>query len=405
MRSLARAAALVVSGLFVAAPRASAQTLYIEADRVVVAPGRSLGPATIEVRDGRIVAVREGAPGAARGGRVLRAAVVIPGLIDARTTAGLSGLIQADDDTDDRGGPIRSELRAEDGFDLQDPLLLTALRSGVTVVQAGPGDANSIGGQAGIFRTYASTVAEATLRSPSAVVLSLTEDAKTTYAARNRLPTTRMANVGLIRQALLDAGHHARASNPTANAGHEALARVLSRELPAIIAAERLDEIVTALRLAREHELRIMPSGAAESAEVTAALLDAGVTVLLGPVDTERSATGVSDAGTAAALHAAGVPFALVTGDARAGTSLLGWARETVRHGLAEDAALAAITTVPAAILGIDAGTIETGRTADLVLLDGAPFETRTRVQAVIAGGHVAWQAAGDRASVGANVR
>lgn len=398
-RRLRTAAVCVVLPLTPAAAGVEAQSLYVEAARVHVSPDRTLGHSIIQVRDGRIVGIGSAAsttiPADARR---LTAEVVIAGLIDARTTAGLSSVIEAGDDTDDRGGPVRPELRAEDGFDLRDALLATALRSGVTLVQTGPGDANSIGGQTAIVHTAGETVADALVRSPSGVVFSLTEDAKTTYGARNRLPTTRMANVALIRQALIDAERHARSEDATPDAGREALGRVLSGETKAIIAAARADEIATALRIAREFDLPLVLTGAADAYAVLDLLDGAGVPVLLSPPAVTRAASGGPPvAGVASRLHARGIRFALVTGDLREGATLLDWVRETVRHGLSESAALAAITTAPAALLGMGdrKGTVETGRDADLVLLDGEPFEAGTRVRAVIARGRVAWQAAG----------
>lgn len=382
-----------LAGLALAASAATGQTVTIAAERALVAPGREVAPAVIEVRDGRIASVREGS---AEGVAVLHAAVVAAGFIDARTTAGLSGLIDAYDDTDDRGGPVRPELRAEDGFDLADPLLAQALRSGVAVVQSGPGDANSIGGQAAIFLTSAPTVAAATVRAPSAVIVSLTEDAKTTYAGRDRLPTTRMANVALIRQALIDAQRHAAASSPSPDAGHEALGRVLADSLPAWVAARRSDEIATALRVAEEFDLDIVITGATEAAPVAELLAASGVPVVVEPTDVARAATGELTATDAAlALHAQRVPFSFANGDVRAGATLLDVARDAVRRGLPADAALAAITTSPASLLGIEAeaGTIEAGRAAHLVLLDGDPFDARTTVRAVLVGGRVAWRA------------
>ncbi len=296
------------------------------------------------MRDGRIAAVRQGTSDAAG---VLRAAVVMPGLIDARTTAGLSGLIDADDDTDDRGGPVRPELRAQDGFDLSDPLLEMALRSGVAIVHAGPGDANSIGGQSGLFLTSAPTVQAATVRAPAAVIVSLTEDAKTTYAERNRLPTTRMANVGLVRQAFVDARRHAAAAKPSPDAGADVLAKVLADSLPAFIAAHRADEIATALRIADEFDRSVVITGATEAAWVTQALAASGAHVVLEPADLARAAAGEATAPHAAlALRAAGVPFSFATGDAREGATLLDVARDAVRAGLPADAALAALPEV-----------------------------------------------------------
>jgi imidazolonepropionase-like amidohydrolase len=149
---------------------AAAQTIVIEAERVMTSTDRgTIGPSVIVVRDGKVALVASEAPGDLPTDAVrLEAEVVTAGLIDARTTLGLSGLIPADDDRDELGGPNQAHLRAIDAFNLREPMLTHALRSGVTVVLSGPGKANSIGGQAGVFKTFAPSTEKATLRFPAA---------------------------------------------------------------------------------------------------------------------------------------------------------------------------------------------------------------------------------------------
>jgi len=398
-----RVANLLAVALSVGGGAVAAQTVIIEAERVItMGPAGTVGPAVIVVRNGIIDAVERGSadrmsipPDALR----LVARVVTPGLIDARTTLGLAGVLPVDDDDNETSGPIQVAVRAVDAYDLTEPMLRHAVRRGVTVVQSGPGDANSIGGQAGIFRTDAATTSDALIQSPSAIVITLTEPAKMTYADQLRLPTTRMANVGLIRQALLDAERYrelrATTDPPERDLKHEALAQLLDDELPAVVEASRVDEIATALRLADEFGFRMVIVGGADAHFVADKLAARDVPVLVSPPGDVLYQRASPDAvlSVPAVLAEHGVTVALVSGDAASAsrTDLLSHAARAVRHGLSAEDGMRAITSTPARLLGIDDrfGSIETSKVADLVLLTGDPFDGTSQIRAVLVSGRV----------------
>jgi imidazolonepropionase-like amidohydrolase len=389
--------------LFVARP-IFAQTIVIQAEKVLTSTEQgTIGPTVVVVKDGKITSVSSTSPGGLPSDVVrLEASFLSPGLIDARTTLGLSGLIPADEDRDEITGPDQAHLRAIDAFDLSDPMLKHALRSGVTIVQSGPGKANSIGGQAGLFRTYAGSTEEATIRFPSAVVFSLTESAKMTYGKDRGFPSTRMANVGLIRQAFVDAEHYRKltASDepPDRDLKKEALALVLDGQISALVSAERVDEIATAMRLADEFGFELMIVGATDAHLLVDKLAGSPVPILLGPPGDavfryERADDLVE---LPSRLNERRVPFALVSGDDERAPrlSLLERAQFAIRGGLDPEQALKAITIDPARLLGIDdrVGSVETGKDADLVLYDGSPFSSTTKVVAVLVDGKIAYQ-------------
>jgi imidazolonepropionase-like amidohydrolase len=210
-----------------------------------------------------------------------------------------------------------------------------------------------------------------------------------------------MANVGLIRQALIDAEHYTQSmageKPPDRDLKKEALTLVLEKKVQALISAERVDEIATAIRIADEFELEWVLVGATDLHLLMDQIAKASVPVLLGPpgdakFETDPNTFSVVPAG----LRKRMVPFALVSGDDESAprVSLLEQARWAVRGGLEADDALAAITTEPARILGIDdrVGSVEVGKDADLVLYDGDPFSYATRVVAVLVDGAVAHQ-------------
>jgi imidazolonepropionase-like amidohydrolase len=182
------------------------------------------------------------------------------------------------------------------------------------------------------------------------------------------------------------------------NIDHEALRPLLDGKVPAFVRANRRDDILAALRIAEEFGLRVIVVGGAEAPKVASLLAAKKVGVLYGPLRTvfrTPELTAVSETGPAA-LARAGVAVGLVPDEgplyqASGSRDLLIDAALAVRGGLPVLLALAAVTRVPADLSGVgdQLGRIKSGRSADLLLLDGAPFATATRAQALILQGEV----------------
>jgi imidazolonepropionase-like amidohydrolase len=393
----------LLSMISVASP-GNAEVLVVHAGELHTGAGEVVKDATIVVRDGRIES--SDADTTPAGAREIRAAVVTPGFIDAHTSAGLSGLrnVAAVLDQDERTNPDGSALRALDAFDPHDPLLRFLLEHGVTVVQTGPGPANPIGGQAGIFRTHGESADAMVVRFPSAMIFNLGEIPKATYK-ESRGSSTRMGTAALIRGRLLAGRHYADQRRslfgdaPEPDPGLEALGRVANGELPAIFNARRADDIETALRLTRELSLTTALAGATEAYRVRDAILSAGVPVFVGPVMERVSTPETENASyeNAAFLADTGIPIAIRSGFESyvpKNRVLLFEATVAVANGLSRDRALHAISLGPAELLGIDDdyGSVEPGKVADLALFDGDPFEYTSHVTAVVAGGEVLFE-------------
>jgi imidazolonepropionase-like amidohydrolase len=185
---------------------------------------------------------------------------------------------------------------------------------------------------------------------------------------------------------------------------HEALSQVLAKKVPALFAAQRADDILTALRLISEFKLDGAVALAAEGYLVKNPLAAAGVPVIVHP--TMQRVGGLdtyhSFLGNAAFLSDGGIRVAI-------GSGIEGYVPKTrvVRHeagiamvyGLGFEGALKAITLDAARILRIDDsyGSIEAGKVADLVLFDGDPFEHTTHVTQVFVNGRLAFHRATQR--------
>lgn len=398
-----RSALAVLLAAALAPATVSAESLVVRTPALHDGTGGPPSSAVIVIRDGRIDRITGEAPANAR---VLSAAVVTPGFIDVHTSAGLSGLrnVAAVLDQDERTDPDGSALRALDAFDPRDPLLRHLLEHGVTTVQTGPGPANPIAGQAGVFRTHGTVADEMVVRFPSAMVFNLGEIPKATYK-ESRGSSTRMGTAALIRERLEQGAEHLARSgrlfgdSPEPAPGREAMGRVANGELPAVFTAHRADDVLTALRLTRDFDLTSMVAGGTEAYLVRDELIAAGIPVLVGPV-MQRVSTPETENATyenAALLAERGIPIAIRTGFESyvpKNRVLLFETQVAVANGLDRAAALRAITLAPAELLGIepDYGSVEPGKVADLVLFDGDPFEYTSHVAAVIAGGQVVYE-------------
>jgi imidazolonepropionase-like amidohydrolase len=331
--------------------------------------------------------------------------VVTPGLIDTHSTAGLAGIynVPADRDADEVSGPNQAGLRALDGFNPREPLLGWLLAHGVTVVQSGPGEANPIGGLAGVFKTWGAGVEAMTLRFPSALVVTLGEPPKETYGAKLQAPVTRMGTAALLRTAFSEARTYAekrgKKDPPARDLAKEALVLALEREIPVLATARREDDLATALRLAREFELELELADAVEGYLVADEIHAAGVPVHVGPVMERVAALETMNLSfeNAAILARRGIPITFQSGfeDYVPRTHVVRFeAAVASAWGLGFEAALRALTLDAARRLRVDerVGSLEPGKDADLVLFDGDPFEYTTHVEAVVVDGSIAWR-------------
>jgi imidazolonepropionase-like amidohydrolase len=409
MKSFAAALALIIAGSAALRGAEAAAPLAILGGTVHTLAGPALKDGLVLVRDGRITYA---GPAAGRAipsdHRVLRAAVVTPGLIDARATVGLSGILNQPQDQDmlDRSAPLQPELRATDAYNARDPLVAWLRSFGITTVNTGHAPGALISGQTMIVRTAGRSV-EADLVNPAAMIAvslggSAVNRAEGPPGGAAKSPGTRAKAVAMLRAELIKAQDYARkrelkdeSKRPARDLRLEALARGLDGSQRFLITAHRQQDILAALRLAREFNLRIVLDGCADAPLAIDEIKASGFPVILHPTmaraseDTENLAMD-----TAARLAAAGIPFALQSGYegyVPKTRVVLFEAALAAARGLGFERALASVTLDAARILGIDgrAGSLAEGKDADLALFDGDPFEYATHVTATVVAGVV----------------
>jgi imidazolonepropionase-like amidohydrolase len=156
---------------------------------------------------------------------------------------------------------------------------------------------------------------------------------------------------------------------------------------PLIARANRRSDLETALRLAKEFNVKLILAGAAEGWEVAGEIARAGVSVLVEPMNNIPSYDGLGiRLENAALLAQAGVHLALLETDTHNARNLRQQAGNAVSYGLSWDQALRAVTLTPAEIFGVADryGSLEPGKVANIVVWSGDPFEFTTRVEHVL---------------------
>ncbi|HRV06848.1 MAG TPA: amidohydrolase family protein [Acidobacteriota bacterium] len=367
----------------------------VKAKRLYTMAGPAVEDGILLAENGKISAVgRASEVAIPEGWDVVEATVVTPGLIDARSVVGLSGILNQRDDQEqvDPAEAIQPELRALDAYNPRDPLVAWIRSFGVTTVQTGHAPAKLVAGQAMIVKTVGDTVEDALVVPTSAVVGALGDAAR----ERGKSPGTRAKMAAMLRKTLLDAQSYrekaAKASDDKPvqrDLRKDVWVQVLEGKLPLMVRADRAHDILTALRIAKEFGLRLILDGGAEAYLVEDQIREAGIPIILHatmqPAYGERENLSMA---TAARLQEAGIPFALQSGYETYVPKtrvVLFEAAVAAKYGLPPEEALAACTVNAARILGVEdrVGSLEVGKDADFVLFDGDPFEYTTHVLGV----------------------
>ena len=327
---------------------------------------------------------------------------VYPGFVDAHTHIGLDGygIGYEGCDYNEMNDIWTPQLRAIDGINPRAPSLADARRAGVTCVCTGPGSANVLGGTFLAMKTVGDRVDKMVVRDPVAMKCAFGENPKRCY--RDKCDSTRMSTAAFLRGALMQArdyGARKQAANgditkmPAYNQKLEALLPVLAREIPLKAHAHQANDIFTALRIAREFNLRLTLEHVTEGHLIADELAgEKDVPMAVGPSLTFASKFELQNKSwaTPGVLAKAGCHVSIITDSSVIPQQYLPLcAGMAVKAGMDPFDALKAITLNPAEHIGVAdrVGSLEVGKDADLVITAGSPFEVLTEVKAVFIDG------------------
>ncbi len=390
--------------------------LVVQAKRVLTGAGQTIENGTVVCVDGKIKAIGKiGEIAVPDGATILKCEVLMPGMVDVRTCAGLSGILNVKHDSDqlEHSSPLQPELRALDAYNPREELVEYIRSFGVTTIHTGHAPGELMSGQTLIAKTSGNTIEEAIMVDGRAIAATLAEASSKSGKAS---PGTRGKQMAMLRALFIEAQEFQSKQNAKANpkpaesSGKEkekeaepiarnlrleSLVEVLAGKKALLITADRAQDIASAIRLAEEFKIRIWLDSAAESHLMIPQIKAAGISVLLHPSMARASGEKENQSfQSASKLHAAGIPFAIQGGFEAYVPKVrvvLFEAAIAAAHGLSYDAAIESITISPARILGIQdrVGSLEVGKDADLALYDGDPLEYTTHCVGVAINGKV----------------
>lgn len=326
--------------------------------------------------------------------RVVSAKVVTPGLIDAHTVIGLNGYLNQPHDQMalDGGASIQPELRAIDAYNAEEKLIEWVRQFGVTTIHTGHQPSALVSGQTMIAKTTGKNVDEATIVPTSMIAVTIGNAAN---AGQGRSPGTRAKQASMLRSELIKAQENAKKAEPPTDLKSVMFISVIKREIPLLVTAEMAQDIMTAIRIAKEFNIRIVLDGASDAHMLIDEIKASGFPVILhatmARAGGERENLSME---TASRLKAAGIPFALQSGYegyVPKTRVVLFEAAVAASNGLSQRDALASVTIDAAKILGIDnrVGSLAVGKDADIAMYDGDPFEYTSHCIGTIIDGKV----------------
>ena len=321
---------------------------------------------------------------------------VFPGLVESHCHLGMeeTAIRFEGDDVNEITDPITPNMRGIDGCNPMDETIELALKSGVTTVAAGPGSANVIGGTFFAYKTKGNCIDEMTIENPIAMKAAFGENPKRCYQGKKI--DTRMQISALLRETLEKTKEYLAKKEAGKDVAYdqklEAMIPVVKRELPLKCHAHRADDILTAIRIAKEENIKITLDHVTDARCILPQIKESGFPCICGPALTHKSKFELANMSfeTPNELYKAGILFSIITDSPVIPQQYLSLsAALAAKAGLPEYEAIKAITINPAKILGLDnrVGSIKVGKDADFVICTKNILDTQNEITAVYVDG------------------
>lgn len=342
----------------------------------------------LEIADGKIVAVGDMKDCPKTEEEILdaRGSLVMPGIIEAHCHMGITEEKKGmeGDDCNENVDPVTPWLRAIDAINPMDAAFNDALQAGITSAMIGPGSANVVGGQFVFVKTHGRCIDNMIVKAPAAMKVAFGENPKVNYSGQGTSPSTRMAIAAMLREELSKAVAYMEKQEKNGdgekNFRYECWLPVLRGEIPLKAHAHRADDILTAVRIAKEFHLRMTIDHCSEGHLVMEELKAAGFPAIVGPDMASRNKIEVQNMAfkTAGLLAGHGILTAITTDHPVSKIQFLPiCAGLAVKAGMAPEEGLRSITINAAKICGVSdrVGSLRPGKDADIAILTGNPME------------------------------
>lgn len=387
--------------------------MYIVGGTIKTMAGEDITDGCIHVVDGKIAEIGRRDeivvhPAAYERVLEIENGLIMPGIIEAHCHMGITEEKKGmeGDDCNEAVNPVTPWLRAIDAINTMDAAFDDAVRAGITSAMIGPGSSNVVGGQFAFLKTKGRRVDELIVKAPAAMKVAFGENPKVNYSGQGKSPSTRMAIAGMLREELSRATEYARKKKEAREKKQyfeqdfklECWLPVLSREIPIKAHVHRADDIYTAIRIAKEFNLRMTLDHCSEGHLIAEELAKEGFPAIVGPDLASRSKIEVQNMAfkTVGVLNMAGVMTAVTTDHpVSLIASLPLCAGLAVKAGLPMEEGYRAITIYAATICGVAdrVGSLEVGKDADIAIFTGNPMEIFTETLYTIIDGKIVYEA------------
>jgi imidazolonepropionase-like amidohydrolase len=395
-------------------PRAAqGSAVVIYGGRLLTVSHGEIAKGSILIVDGKIREIGESVD-APPGAEVILAdgMFVMPGIVDTHSHIGVYSWpeVEANSDGNEMTDPVQAGIRAMDAVNLEDPAIQRALAGGVTTIQILPGSGNVIGGESITIKLRPGATMDEMIfaGAPRGLKMALGENPKRVYGGRTKLPSTRMGNIYVMRNAFQQAKEYrakqeAWEKKPAADRGTpperdlklETLSDVLAGKVRVHVHSYRKDEMEALFRVADEFGFKIASLQHGLEAYKIAdevARRDIGVATFSHWWGYKWEAwDGIPHNAGILAEH--GVKVSIHSDSADLIQRLYTEAAVAMHYGLKREDALKAITLNPAWTLGLDAriGSLDVGKDADIAIFSKDPFDVYTRVEKTLVDGKIVY--------------
>ena len=328
--------------------------------------------------------------------------LVMPGIIEAHCHMGITEEKKGmeGDDCNENVNPITPYLRAIDAINPMDAAFNDALQAGITSAMIGPGSANVVGGQFAFVKTHGRCIDHMVVKAPAAMKVAFGENPKVNYSGQGTSPSTRMAIAAMLREELTKAMTYRKKKEKEPDMEedfqYECRLPVLRGEIPLKAHVHRADDILTAVRIAKEFGLRMTLDHCSEGHLILEELQEAGFPAIVGPDMASRNKIEVQNMAfkTVGLLAGQGILTAVTTDHPVSKIQFLPiCAGLAVKAGMPKEEGLRSITINAARICGVDdrVGSLAVGKDGDVVIFDGSPMEVLTRALCTIIEGKIVY--------------
>lgn len=329
--------------------------------------------------------------------------MVYPGFVEAHCHLGLDNYACGFEghDYNEMTDILSPQLRGIDSINPMDPTLEMAAQGGVTCVAAGPGSANVLGGTFVAMKTVGKRIDKMVVKNPVAMKCAFGENPKRCY--KDKTSSCRMDIASKLRETLNRARDYMErkelagedvSKRPAYDPKLEALIPVLKKEIPLKAHAHRADDIFTAIRVAKECDVDLTLEHVTDGSLIVEELAAENYPVAVGPSFGHATKLELINKSfeTPGLLAKAGCQVSIITDSPVIPQQYLALcAGLAVQSGMDEFDALKAITINPAKHIGVAdrVGSLEVGKDADIVIADGSPLVSTTKIWKVLIDGKI----------------